>query len=143
MMFFARLTVALLLLPSLARAAAAGAPATNWVLPIFTDKEGYRSLTARGSEVRQVEKDIITVTDLSITVFSGDAASRVETILLSPLASFHPKTNRAGGDKFVRVVRDDLEATGTSWTYDHARKHVTLEGDVRIVFNAEVKDLLK
>lgn len=142
-MIFFRLIFALLVLPSLARAAAAGAPATNWVLPIFTDKEGYRSLTARGSEVRQFAKDSITVTDLSITVFSGDAAARVETIFLSPLATFFPKDNRASGEKQVRVVRDDLEATGTRWSYDHARKRVTLEGDVRIVFNAEVKDLLK
>jgi hypothetical protein len=142
-MSFRFLLFALALWPHLTRAAGSGPPATNWVLPIFTDKEGYRSLTARGSEVRQIEKDRITVTDLSITVFSGDASARVETVFLSPLATFLTKANQATGDKFVRVVRDDLEATGTRWTYDHARKHVTLAGDVRIVFNAEVKDLLK
>src|SRR5687767_1875996 len=32
-------------------AAPAPAPAVNWVLPIFTDKEGYRSMTLRGTEV--------------------------------------------------------------------------------------------
>ncbi len=125
------------------RAVERSSPATNWVLPIFTDKEGHRSLTARGSEVRPLDKNSIAVTDLSITIFSGDAASRVETIFLSPLATFLPKENRALGDKSVRIVRNDLEATGTRWVYDHAQKHVTLDGNVRIVFNAEIKDLLK
>ena len=41
------------------------APAINWVLPIFTDKEGFRSMTLRGSEVRPVGRSIA-VTDLSI-----------------------------------------------------------------------------
>lgn len=124
-------------------AAEAGAQALNWVLPIFTDKEGYRSLTARGSAIRPISKDIIAVTDLSLTVFSGDATARVETVLLAPQAVFEPREQRARGDKGLRVIRDDLEATGTRWTYDDARKHVTLEGNVRIVFNAEIKDLLK
>ena len=137
-----------LILPLLAfasglRAVERSSPATNWVLPIFTDKEGHRSLTARGSEVRPLDKNSIAVTDLSITIFSGDAASRVETIFLSPLATLLPTENRALGDKSVRIVRNDLEATGRRWVYDHAQKHVTLDGNVRIVFNAEIKDLLK
>lgn len=138
-----RIILVLLSLAAGLRAGEPSSPATNWVLPIFTDKEGYRSLTARGSEVRPLDKDRIAVTDLSITIFSGDAAARVETIFLSPLATFQPKENRASGDKSVRIVRDDLEATGTRWNYDHAEKRVTLEGNVRIVFKAELKNLLK
>jgi hypothetical protein len=118
-------------------------PATNWVLPIFSDKEGYRVLRATGSEAAPGKNDTLLVTNLGITIFTGDASERVETVFLSPLATFSTKDNRARGDKTVRVVRDDFEATATSWEYDHARKHVTLDGDVRIVFNAEIKDLLK
>lgn len=121
----------------------AAAPANNWVLPIFSDKEGYRVMTARGSEAGQNSDKSYTVTDLNITVFAGDATGRVETIFLSPLARFTPKDKLATGDKTVRVIRDDLEATGTRWVYNHAQKHVTLDGNVRIVFNAEIKDLLK
>jgi len=132
-----------LLVCLLAHGAEAPPPAMNWVLPIFTDKEGYRSLTARGSEVRPLGNDSVTVTDLNITVFSGDAASQVETVFLSPLANFNRNAKRADGDQSVRIVRDDLEATGKKWTYDHGQKRVTLQGKVRITFNAEIKDLLK
>lgn len=137
------LPIALTLLCSALRAGEPSAQAVNWVLPIFTDQEGYRSMTARGSEVRPLAKDSIAVVDLSLTIFSGDASTRVETVLLSPFATFLPKEQRAHGDKGLRIIRDDLEAAGRKWRYDHAQKHVTLEGDVRIVFNAALDNLLK
>jgi hypothetical protein len=122
--------------------AAAPAPAQNWVLPIFTDKEGYRSMTLRGTEVRPRGKDIA-VTDLSITVFTGDAAARVDSILLSPSAVFHSKENRASGDQAVRFIRDDFEVTGVGWTYDHAARKVSLQSNVRVTFRTPLNDILK
>jgi hypothetical protein len=138
-----RLTL-LLFLCSFAGAADSSAPAQNWVLPLFTDKEGYRTLTARGSDARAVGDKIYRVTNLNVIFFSGDAAARTESVFLSPLATFSAADKRVYGDKGVRIVRDDLEASGMKWTYDHqAEKHVTLEGNVEIVFNAGLKDLLK
>jgi hypothetical protein len=122
---------------------AGGGSAQNWSMHVFSDAEGYRQMSVRGSEVHPAGPGEINVTDLSITIYSGDAAAHVETMLLSPTASFFTKVNRASGEKSVRVIRDDLEATGTRWTYDQAQKKVSLDGRVRIVFNAELKDLLK
>ena len=51
-------------------------PAQNWVLPLFSDKEGFRTLTARGSNAHQAADKSYGVSDLNITVFSGDAAAR-------------------------------------------------------------------
>jgi hypothetical protein len=122
----------------------APAPAFNWVLPIFSDQEGFRSMTLRGSAVTRPAADgSISVTDLSITVFSGDAAARVESILLSPRAKFLTKENRATGDSTVRLIRDDIEVTGADWTYDHAAKKVSLRRNVRVTFRAQLDDILK
>ena len=118
-------------------------PAKNWVLPLFTAKDGFRTMTLRGSEVRPVGPARIDVTDLSITVFSGDAAAHVETILLSPAAIFLPKEKRATGEKSVRLIRDDIEVTGEGWTYDHLGKKVSLARNVRVVFRAQLNDILK
>ncbi len=123
--------------------AGGGGSAQNWSMHVFSDAEGYRQMSVRGSEVHPAGPGEINVTDLSITIYSGDAAAHVDTMLLSPAASFFTKENRAGGDQTVRVIRDDLEASGTRWTYDQAQKKVSLDGRVRIVFNAELKDLLK
>jgi hypothetical protein len=118
------------------------APAVNWVLPIFTDKEGFRSMTLRGSEVRPVGRSIA-VTDLSITIFSGDATSSIDSMLLSPSAVFVPKEHSARGDKSVRFIRDDIEVTGVGWTYDHTAKKVSLQQNVRVTFRAQLNDILK
>ena len=118
------------------------APAVNWVLPLFTDAEGYRSMTLRGSEVRAIGRTIA-VTDLSITIFSGDAASTVDSILLSPSAVFLPEENLARGDKSVRFIRDDIEVTGVDWTYDHSVKKISLQQNVRVTFSAQLNDILK
>src|SRR5689334_23166382 len=48
-----------------------GPPAKNWVLPLFSDKEGYRVMTLRGSEAHSVGANRIDITDLNITSFSG------------------------------------------------------------------------
>ena len=118
------------------------APARNWVLPIFTDKDGFRSMTLRGNEVRPVGNRIA-VTDLSITVFSGDATSRIDSMLLSPSAVFSPKDNIATGDKSVRYITDDIEVTGVGWTYDHKARKVSLQHNVRVTFRAQLNDILK
>lgn len=125
-----------------AKSAPTSAPAVNWVLPIFTDKEGYRSMTLRGSEVRPVGRTVA-VTDLSITIFSGDAEAKVDSILLSREARFFPKEQRATGDDSVRYIRGEIEVTGNGWTYEHDTKKVSLQRNVRVTFNSQLNDILK
>ncbi|MDO8541264.1 MAG: hypothetical protein Q7S40_12570 [Opitutaceae bacterium] len=119
------------------------APAVNWVLPIFTDREGYRSMTLRGSTVRPGAGSSIAVDDLNITIFSAQADPKVDSILLSPSARFFPKENRASGDKSVRFIRDTIEVTGSEWNYDHAAKKVSINRDVRVTFSNQLNDILK
>lgn len=122
--------------------ASALAPAINWVAPLFT-KDNFHSMTLRGAKASFPSNTEVDVEQLSITVFSGDAAKKIETTILSAAATFLPKQEIARGEAGVRVIRDDLEATGTHWVYDHLQKKVSLTGRVRIVFNAEFKHLLK
>lgn len=127
---------------SVAAPAQVTAPARNWVLPLFT-AEGYRSMIARGSEARAVSNHQFDVTDLNLTLFSGDAAMHIDTIILAPQATFLPDEKRAHGEQSVRVIRDEVEASGTRWIYWHDQKKISLDGDVRVTFQAELKDLLK
>ena len=128
--------------PSQARAEDTTAPAYNWSLPLFT-KEGFRQMTARGTEARAVDKHRLDVVDLNLTLFSGDAASRVDTILLSPAATFLPDAKIAQGHKSVRYIGEVVEATGTRWIYRHEEKKISLDGSVRVTFHAELKNLLQ
>ena len=117
-------------------------PAVNWVLPIFSDKEGHRLMKLQGTEVRPVDGRVA-ITNLMITTFTGDASAAVDSILLSPRAVFSPKDHTARGEQTVRFIQDDVEVTGTRWAYEHAAKKVSLEGDVRVTFRARITDILR
>ncbi len=120
------------------------APARNWVFPRFT-KEGYRAMTLRGTEVREISADQIDIVDLNITVFSHDAAAQINSIILSPAASYFLKADRATGPQAVRLIdyRDQLEVTGEDWTYELGRKKISLARNVRVVIHAPLPNLLK
>jgi hypothetical protein len=93
----------------------------------------------RGATVKPAGEDGIAVTDMNVTVFSGDAAARVETVLLSRDATFFPKQSQVSGEKSVRVIRDELEVTGEDWSYDQAGKKVSIHKNVRVVYRAPLK----
>ena len=118
------------------------APAKNWVLPLFS-KEGYRTMTLRGTEVRPVSSARIDVIDMSIAVFSGDVSARVDSVLLSPAASFFPGDKIARGPGSVRLIRDDVVVTGEQWVYDQVRKKVSLAKNTRVILSAQLNDILK
>jgi hypothetical protein len=118
------------------------APAKNWVLPLFS-KEGHRSMTARGSEARLIDDNHFEVVDLNLTLFTGDEVAQVDTILLSPAATFLPDQKIAHGEKSGRFIGDDIEASGTRWVYRYAEKKISLDGNVRVIFRAELKNLLQ
>lgn len=126
-------------------------PAVGWTFPVFSDQEGYRVLTLRGSEARLVSSNQIDVTGFSAVSFSGDATERVDSILLSPQATFFPKENKAAGNSYVRLIlsgrpdtpNDDVEVTGRGWTYDRTAKKVSITHDVRVTFQAQLHDILK
>lgn len=118
------------------------APALNWALPLFT-KEGYRSMTARGSAARATHDRRFEVVDLNLTFFTGDSTNAVDSVILSPAATFVPDEKRAHGENHVRYIRDDVEASGLKWIYHHADKKISLDGNVRVVFRAKIEDLLR
>jgi hypothetical protein len=120
----------------------AGAPIKYFSLPVFTN-EGFRSMLLKGNEAVLVGTQRIDVTDMTLTVFTGKADNRVDTVMTSTLASFFPQEKRAEGDKGVRIIRDDVDMTGTRWKYDHPGKKVVIDGNVRVIFPTQLVDILK
>jgi hypothetical protein len=116
--------------------------AHGWTLEIATP-EGPRSMTLRGDEAQPVNRNQIDVKGLSIFVYSGDASSRVTTILTSPEASFFNQEQRAQGPSAVRLIRDDVDITGEDWTYERAQEKVTIRRHVRLEFKEQLTGLLK
>ena len=120
----------------------APAPARNYTLSLFSD-QGYHSMHVRGASADLRNPKQVGLTDLNLTVFSGDASRKVDTVILSPEAVLQPDSEMISGPARVRLIRDDLEITGEDWRYEHAAKRILIQRNARIVFQAELTDLLK
>lgn len=117
------------------------APVKDFSLPVF-NPAGFRTLLLRGTEGTRLSADEASLKEMTLTVFSGDEAARVENMLLSPNARVLLEKHVVFGDGAVRLIGDNFELTGTHWRYDHENK--TFEAkDARVVFQTELKDILK
>lgn len=75
--------------------------------------------------------------------FTGDARNRVETIILSPTAVADLETDIIAGPGRSGFIRDDLEIARHPWRYDHRGKKVSITRNSRVVFQAQMPDILK
>jgi lipopolysaccharide export system protein LptC len=117
-------------------------PIINFRLPTFT-ADGHRSWLVRGSEAMFADQNTINVRELTLSIFSGKADEKVETMILSPKARVQTGESVVTGEDTIRVINDQFEATGSDWRYAHKEKRVNIARNVRVVFNSELKDFLK
>jgi len=92
---------------------AINAPVINFRVPTFT-REGFRTWLLCGAEGVYMNDKQLNVTDLNLTVFSGDAANKVEKIFLSPSALALIDEGLVSGPGALRLITDDFEATETT-----------------------------
>ena len=75
-----------------------------------------------------VNDNRLDVVDLNLTVFSGDASNRVESVFLSPSAVALIGESRVRGPGALRLITDDFEATGRTGSTITARKRFPSTG---------------
>jgi hypothetical protein len=76
-------------------------------------------------------------------VFNGAADAQVDSVLLSPQATFLINERIARGAQTVRLIRDDIEVQGQDWTYFYNEKKVLINRGAHVVFHAALPDMLK
>lgn len=118
------------------------APIVNFRVPTFT-RQNHRSWLLCGSEGRYVDQNHLDITNLNLSVFSGDATERVESVFLSPSATAFINDGLIQGPGGLRLITDDFEATGEDWRYDHRQKKVSIRKNVRVVFHTGIKQFLR
>jgi hypothetical protein len=147
-----RITLLLLLTAGLAPATIASTPTTtrlatdkpivNFRLPDFTP-EGHRSWLVRGTEARYATAGLVDIKELNLTIFTGNADDKVETLILSPAAQLRLNDRQISGPESIRIINDRFEATGHHWTYDHAAKRISITKNVRVILRTQLNDILK
>ncbi len=146
MRVFSRHTVLFVLIAGAALAAstrvAPDRPVINFRLPDFTP-EGHRSWLVRGSEARYANEGLVEIKELNLTVFTGRADDKVETLILSPSARLDIADRQVTGKESIRIINDRFEASGSDWRYDHANKKVSIAKNVRVTLHTQLQDILK
>lgn len=117
-------------------------PIVNFRLPTYTP-EGYRAWLVRGTEARFFGDNQIDIKELTLSIFSGQADEKVDTLILSPSAVVQQNDSIATGSGIIRVIGDQFEASGSLWRYEHRTKKITINRNVRVILHAEFKDYLK
>jgi hypothetical protein len=100
-------------------------------------------MLVRGREAIVASKTEARLRDMTLTVFSGDAEARVETVFVSPAATVRLDERVVFGEESVRVVNDRFELIGTDWRYEHDAKRILIRAGARVVFQTEIRDLLR
>lgn len=118
------------------------APIKNFSLPSFNEN-GFRTMLIRGREAVMLNANEAKLDDMVLTLFSGDADARVETVFVSPSAHVLVEQRVIFGEESVRVVNDDFELLGTDWRYDDPKRIILISKQARVVFRTELKDIIK
>ncbi len=116
------------------------APIVNFRIPTF-NRQNFRSWLLSGAEGHYLGPNELAVTNLSLTVFSGDATNAVEYVFLSPMANARLDDGQVSGPGPLRLIAREYEATGEDWLYEHRQKKISLHKNVRVVFHAPLKSL--
>jgi hypothetical protein len=107
--------------------------------------EGFRRMTLKGTEARPVAKDQIDFVGMNIAVYSGDAATQLSSVILSPAASFFLHEDRAAGEGPVRLIdyRNNFEVTGEKWNYQYDQRAISIARNVKVIIHATLPNILK
>lgn len=117
-------------------------PIVNFRLPEFTP-EGHREWLVRGTEARYATEGVVDIRELNLSIFTGGADGKVETLILSPAAQVRLNDRQVSGPESIRIINDRLEATGVQWFYDHGEKRISIAKNVRVILHTQLNDILK
>lgn len=118
------------------------APIKELRLPTF-DKDGKRETFMRAGEALFVTASRIEVKDMQLSVFTKDGTGAFDTMVFAPSATFLRDKMIVSGGESVRLIRLDLEVTGEQWSYNHPEKRVLIGKNARVIFQDEIKDIIK
>jgi hypothetical protein len=117
-------------------------PIRDFSVPTFNDA-GFRTMQVRGREAILLGASEAELRDVTITLFSGDASARVDTVFLSSAARLLSEERRVTGSDVVRVLGQGFELKGVDWEYRHSERRLLVKDGVRVVFQLELRDVLR
>lgn len=118
------------------------APVENFRLPMFND-EGFRAWELRGSKGTYLEGDKVSLDEIMIRLYTGDASNGIKTEITSPDATVLIDENKAVGTNGILIQGGNFRITGQNWTWQGDDHRVVIEENVVVTFFEGIGDILK
>lgn len=117
------------------------APVIKFKLPMF-NKEGFKVWDMQGDKGTYLSDEEVEVETMLLHIFSGDEETVVEATVESPQAMLLIKQDRAYGSEEIEVEGARYYLTGREWEWNGTHKRMTINKDVRVVFEQSLGTLL-
>lgn len=118
------------------------APVENFRLPMFNG-EGYRAWELRGSKGTYMDGDKVSLEEIIIRLYTGDASNGIRTEITSPDATVLIEENKAVGTNGILIQGGSFRITGQNWTWQGDDHRVVIEENVVVTFFEGIGDILR
>ena len=118
------------------------APILDFKLPMF-GPNGYKVWELRGREGHYINEEQIDVLDMSLRLYSGEADLKIHTTIESPAATMLVNRNRAEGQSEIKITGDQFQIRGENWRWHGDTHTVTVDKNVRVIFQQRLAGILK
>jgi hypothetical protein len=138
------LVAAVLALAGTTRAAPpslAEAPIIDFRLSLFDDETGRKTSDLRGGTAIYHGAELLEVRDFTLTLFDSKSALALKVV--SPKALLQLKTRIAEGDESIDVAGPGYSLAGKRWRCDEPARKIAIREEARVVFQAQLIDILK
>ncbi len=110
---------------------------SRFSIPTY-NADSYREWTLSGEEGIYKEDNRFEVTNMKLSIFSGDAEQNLDTVIESSSAVFDLTGNRATSDAPIHISSATFEIQGEGWSWDGAKGRVVIEKSVTIRFSQKL-----
>lgn len=138
------LVAAVLALAAATRAAPpslAEAPIIDFRLSLFDDETGRKTSDLRGGTAIYHGAEQLEIRDFTLTLFDSKGALALK--VASPKAHLQIKTRVAEGDDSIDVTGSGYSLAGKRWRCEEPARKIAIREEARVVFQAQLIDILK
>ena len=138
------LAAALLALAGATRAAPPSlteAPIIDFHLSLFDDETGRKTSDLRGGTAIYHGTEQLEIRDFTLSLF--DSKGSLSLKVASPKAHLQIKTRIAEGDDSIDVAGSGYSLAGKRWRCEEPARKIAIREEARVVFQAQLIDILK
>lgn len=119
----------------------ADSPILDFRLSLFDDESGRKTSDLRGTSATYRGSELVEIREFTLTLINNRGATALQ--VSSPKALLQVKTRIAEGDAGLDVQGPGYSLAGQTWHCEENTRKVTIHDGAKVVFQAQLLDILK